>query len=178
MTLSRTRAVSTNLSSWINALGAADVEQRRQACAALASQQETARSAAISLVNATGDADEQVREWAAAALEKLGIPHESDLAALTDLLKADHPDVGYWSATLLGRLKSVAAPAVEPLAAALADPYPRIVQERAAWALGMLGPAAAPARRALEAAADSSQRRLARLAREALDRIGAAEGKD
>jgi hypothetical protein len=49
------------------------------------------------------------------------------------------------------------------------------VAERAAWALGKVGPAAAPAREALARAAASAHPRLARLAGEALTAIVAAE---
>jgi hypothetical protein len=86
-------------------------------------------------------------------------------------LADENSDIGYWAATLLGRLEERAAPAVAALAAAISGPHEIAVQERAAWALGRIGPAAAPALGALTQAACSDQPRLARLAGEAIARI-------
>jgi hypothetical protein len=60
---------------------------------------------------------------------------------------------------------------VPALATCLAADDPAVA-ERAAWALGKVGAAAAAARGPLEQAAGSANPRLARLAREALDAIG------
>jgi hypothetical protein len=46
------------------------------------------------------------------------------------------------------------------------------VAQRAAWALGKLGPAAAASRAALGVAAQAADPRLARLAAEAFDAVG------
>jgi HEAT repeat protein len=46
------------------------------------------------------------------------------------------------------------------------------VRERAAWALGEIGPAARSASPALQAAAKSADTRLARLAAKALEAVG------
>ena len=58
------------------------------------------------------------------------------------------------------------------LAACLESDCDPSVAQRAAWALGKIGPAAAAGRAALEKAAAAADPRLARLAREALDAVG------
>jgi hypothetical protein len=63
--------------------------------------------------------------------------------------------------------------ATAALAACLESPVDAAVAERAAWALGKIGPGASAGRPALERAAAVADPRLARLAREALDSIGA-----
>ena len=148
-----------------------DVSRRRVAAEQLAQNLDAAREAAVELARAAGDDDEQVRQWASTALEDLGAPRAADVPRLVELLSYDRADAGYWAATLLGRLGADAAPAVPDLAAALGPERELGVRERAAWALGRLGPAATAARGALEQAAASNERRLARLAREALGRL-------
>jgi len=112
-----------------------------------------------------------------AALEGVGPPPADSAAELAELLGDLRPDVAYWAATLLGRLKADAAGTVPALAAALKATAGTTVQERAAWALGQIGPAANGAKAALEqAAAAKDQPRLARLAAEAL-KIIAPPGK-
>jgi hypothetical protein len=82
-----------------------------------------------------------------------------------------HPDVGYWAATLLGRLGKQAAPAVPVLARVVCGGVDLTVRQRVAWALGQIGPAAAEALAALQQAATSDDLRLARLAQQAIDLI-------
>lgn len=130
-------------------------------------------AAASALARTAGDADEQVREWAVAALEELGAPPREELEALCGLLRDSQADIGYWSATLLGRLGAAASPAVPALADALANAPAASVRQRAAWALGRIGAAAAGARGELAAGAQDPDERLARLCREALERLGA-----
>ena len=72
----------------------------------------------------------------------------------------------------LGRLEARAATAVPALSTALAHHAELAVRQRAAWALGKVGPAAASARDALTQAAASPDPPLASLAHEALDSIG------
>ncbi len=83
----------------------------------------------------------------------MGPPSTSDVETLAGLLTADNADVGYWAATLLGRLGSDAVVAVPALATAVAESRHRVVRQRAAWALGKIGSPAIEAVGALKQAA-------------------------
>ena len=164
-------AMPTNLSSLVAALSAPDRDTRATAAEHLAQLGTEAQAAAVALVLACGDETEEVQQWAAAALEALGPPSVSDVSRLVTLIQTPPPDVGYWAATLLGRLKAEAAPGVDALAHALGGPQDIIVRQRAAWALGEIGPAASAAIPALQQTAGAPNARLARLAREAIEKI-------
>lgn len=162
-----------DLSRWINELSAAEDARRLDAAEHLARLGEGARGAAVPLVRAAGDASESVREWAVAALEGLGPPDAEDTTALRQaIVTASHDDVAYWAVTLVGRLGVVGSPAVPELAKALQQADSMAVRQRAAWALGRIGPDAAAAREGLEQASGSDDPRLARLAANALQQIG------
>jgi HEAT repeat protein len=91
---------------------------------------------------------------------------------LISLIEAKSPDVGYWAATLLGRLKADAAPAVDALAQAVGGSANHLpVRQRSAWALGEIGPAAAVALPSLRNATGNLDPRLARLAQQAIGQI-------
>lgn len=154
----------------VNDLNSAEVGTRRRAAEALA-QSANIESAAVALVRAAGDADEEVMEWAHAALEGMGAPSAHDAMALAELLQDASATTGYWAATLLGRLEANAAAAVKPLADTLASATDTSVRQRCAWALGEIGPPAKAALPALTSAAAASDRRLVRLALEAMERI-------
>lgn len=156
-------------SIFVNDLNSDQLAVRRRAAEQLATHLDAA--AAVPLVRACGDADESVREWAVAALEQLGIPDAADAPALTELLTAGQRDVRYWSATLLGRLGQRAASAVTALTDSTAQDADPAVRQRAAWALGEIGPPAAAAERVLAQAAVAADPRLARLARQSLEKI-------
>ena len=94
------------------------------------------------------------------------------IAALATLLGNENADVGYWAAALLGRLGVEAASVVPALASAVSDSVEMSVRQRAAWALGKIGPPACDALDALRQAAASSNPRLARLAQRAVDQLG------
>jgi HEAT repeat protein len=145
-----------SVAQWINELTDADGRKRLSAAENLCHQAEAAQPAAVALAKAAADEDDDVREAVVAALEDLGPPPLDQLGQLTPLL-AD-PD---------------AAPAVAALTSALAPAAPLTVRQRAAWALGNIGPAAASATPALEMAAAHNDPRLARLAKQALDQIRA-----
>ena len=130
-----------------------------------------ARAAAVPLAWACSDQEGEIRGWAVAALEELRAPPVADLAALASLLADQSADVGYWAATLLGRLGEDAAPAVPALASALSGSKHSSVRQRAAWALGKLGLPATGALDALRQAADDDDLRLARLAGRAIEQI-------
>lgn len=161
-----------DISRLINNLNSSQVGVRAEAAEQLAQQGDAAAPAVIGLLRNVGDSDETVREWSVAALEGLGTPSVDDLDALIDQIDAEQPDVGYWAATLLGRLEADAAPAVDALARAAAGHPESQVRQRAVWALGKIGPAAGNAVPVLKQAAQSSEPRLARLAEQALTQIG------
>lgn len=161
----------SKLSTLIPALSAADADTRARAAEQLAQLGSDARPAAVPLVLACGDEAEDVRQWATAALEAIGPPDLADVASLTSFVDGRSPDVGYWAATLLGRLKSEAAPAVDSLARAVAGSPHLSVRQRAAWALGEIGPAAIAAVPLLEKAATEADPRLSHLAQAAMSQI-------
>lgn len=153
-------------------LSSSDVQQARSSAEQLSLLGEEAGPAAVQLARAAGCDDEETREFVVAALEELGSPPADAVDSLIELLKDSSADTGYWAATLLGRLGEDAAAACVPLADALGNAsQDLIVRERAAWALGKIGPAAASARESLAKAASSSDARLARLAAAALASI-------
>jgi HEAT repeat protein len=164
--------MATDLSSLIAGLSATSAAARSRAAEQLAHAGPAAQAAAVPLVRACADAEDAVRQWAAAALEELGPPLASDLAHLTALVHDEQGDVGYWAVTLVGRLGTQAAPSVPTLAGVLASTRDLAVRERAAWALGQIGPPAAAARPQLQQAAAGNAARLARLAQQALRQIG------
>ena len=151
----------------IEGLVADDVTRRRAAAEALAGN---AASAILPLVEACGDADEQVQESANAALEECGPPPLEVAPQLAALLPHPGP-IGYWAATLLGRLQADAADWASGLAEAVGNNRDASVRQRAAWALGRIGPPASAAVPALEAASHDADARLARLSAEALEKI-------
>jgi hypothetical protein len=149
-----------------------DAAVRLDAAERLARSGEAAREAAVPLVQACGDGDGEVRQWAGAALEELGVPPVEVIAELQELAAMSDPLVAYWAITLLGRSGQAAAAATAVLAERLGPAAPLEVAQRAAWALGKIGPAALVASGALQVAATSADPRLARLASEALAAIG------
>lgn len=153
-------------------LDSMNVDQRIAAAEALSHLAREARPAALPLVRAVGDENEEVREWVNSALEELGPPNVSDVETLADLLDDQNQNVGYWAATLLGRLERDAVKTVPQLANILDSQAALHVRERAAWALGKIGPAASSAVDVLRRAMDSEDARLARCASDSLDRIG------
>lgn len=140
-----------------------------------------ARQAAARLVRAMGDSNEEVRELVTAALEELGPPPLGHLPELARLLEDPNADVGYWAATLLGRLGETGADAVLPLINAIGGASNektshRAVVEQSVWALGKIGPPAAgalPALRELlkKLAKSPDNPRLSRLATAAIEQI-------
>ncbi len=167
--------MAAELAELITELFDPDSRRRIHAAEQIARLGADARPAAVNLVKACGDEVEEVREHVTAALEELGPPRPEDSFLLPTLLHNPSPDVGYWAATLLGRLKQDAADAVPGLAAVVAGvagPLDMIVRQRAAWALGEIGPAAASALDALKQAECEADSRLSRLARQAIEKIG------
>jgi HEAT repeat protein len=158
----------------IHALADGNPTARVDAAAELARLAEGAQPAAVALVKAMGDEDGGVRDWALAALESLGPPTAEDQNAFVQLLSDPQLNIAYWATTLLGRLgpNADAAKVVPALIRALSEHPDLAVRERAAWALGRIGPAAIDALSALKILAGDPKLRLSRLAREAIDKIG------
>jgi HEAT repeat protein len=164
-------AMAIDVSQLAAALSSRDPAERTRAAEQLARLGPDARPAAVALVSACGDPAEEVCQWSTAALEGLGPPSPQDVETLASLLRSESPDVGYWAATLLGRLEDQGAPAVSRLADGVSGDLSIPVRQRAAWALGKIGPRAAAAIGALEAVAAGEDPRLARLAQRALGQI-------
>jgi len=153
-------------------LASTDAGQRAAAAEQLSQAGEEAAMAAVPLVTACGDADDRVREFAVAALEDLGTPSTADVAPLIKLVDSPDPLAAYWAITLLGRSGKDAAEAVAVLVACVESSSDPSVRQRAAWALGKIGPAAKAALGTLKRAAGQGDERLARLAKESLESIG------
>jgi HEAT repeat protein len=164
--------MTADLTRLIAELDQNDAALRAQAAEELCRLGESAAPAMTALAAACGDSSEEVRQWASAALEEMGAPDKAQIADLALLLQQEHADVAYWAATLLGRAGSAAAAVVGTLSATLRGHAAPAVRQRTAWALGKIGPGAAPALDALNAAAASDDPRLARLAKQALEQIG------
>lgn len=165
-------AMADGIEAIIAQLASADPGERAAAAERLGQMGPEAAPAAVALVEACRDPHETVREWAVAALEELGPPPEAAVPRLTLLVGDRVPLAGYWAATLLGRCGEGAAEAVSVLADAVSSGADLSVRQRAAWALGQIGPAAAAARGVLEKAAGDPDPRLSRLARDAMAAIG------
>lgn len=163
---------ATDIHGLVEQLAGGDADRRADAAERLCRAGSAAAAAAIPLVRACADEDDRVREWTVAALEELGPSPLGVIPQLSELASSRHPLVAYWATTLLGRSGHDAVTAVPVLVKSLESGGDPSVVERAAWALGKIGPGAAAAHTALEKAAGSVDPRLCRLAREALDAIG------
>jgi hypothetical protein len=110
--------------------------------------------------------------WASQALETGVRPTIDEVGQLTVILNQSLSDeVGYWAATLLGRLGIQASSAVETLVRCAADSKYLPARERAVWALAQIGRAAAPGTPTLRILAEEGPPRLKRLAIAALEAI-------
>ena len=163
---------TTDIRGLAEQLAGGDADRRADAAERLCRAGSAAAAAAVPLVRACADEDDRVREWTVAALEELGPAPLGVIPQLSELAGSRHPLVAYWATTLLGRSGHDAATAVPVLVKSLESDGDPSVVERAAWALGKIGPGAASAREALEKAGGGNDPRLARLAREALEAIG------
>jgi HEAT repeat protein len=155
----------------IRQLSSTDTAEPAAAAEALARRGHAAQPAAAALVAALRTPDPSTRDWATATLEELGPPPAGQIPELTRLAEDNSLDTAYWAITLLGRAGAAAASAAPTLANLLQSSPEIAVRECAAWALGKLGAAAASALPALRAAAASTEPRLSRLARQALDAV-------
>lgn len=165
------------MENWVRDLSSADVTVREEAAYELSLSGEEAAIAAVALVDASADDCDEVREFAVAALEELGVPQTGDAVLLAERLTAEHRDTAYWAATLLGRLESDAAIAVDALVVTLTEHSELSVRQRAAWALGKIGPAATAALPALQQAVTEKFPRLTQLATVAIESIRKSSSK-
>jgi HEAT repeat protein len=163
--------MSEEVQALVEALQTGSAAAQLEAAEKLARMESAAQAAAVPLVEACACEDEALRDWVVAALEGLGPPPAAHVGRLAALVGHESLDTAYWAATLLGRLGERAEGALPALVEGLAQHVEMPVRERAAWALGQIGPRAGAAREALERAAESADRRLARLAQEALGRL-------
>lgn len=152
---------------WRLELKNSDVEVRARAAESLCLAGSESVVAAVDLVVACGDV-ENVQNWAAAALEDLGAPPMESVDSLETLVNSPFPLVGYWAATLLGRLGQSANRSQVVLGEAVSDSPHLSIRERAAWALGKVGATEDSAVESLKKAAASDSPRLASLAARAL----------
>lgn len=164
---------SPSLPELLAALRSDAADRRAAAAEALARIEILPPEAVLSLVDATADTSEPVAEWAAAALEELK-PDDARLCPPLTTRLAEAGPVGYWSATLLGRLapQDHHRDVVDALLGIVeADDADVSVQSQAVWALGKLGRPPGDDTRwedVLRRAASSSNARLAKLAQQAI----------
>lgn len=153
----------------IEDLFAADSAKRIAAAEWFARQSELDPKATMAVLQALADPHEQVREWATAAVESLDHPNPSLTREFAARLGDPSDDVAYWAATLLGRIGSEARAVCDDLISRLNDDQTSLnVRERAVWAIGKIG-APPHCADALTRAAQSEHKRLATLARRAME---------
>lgn len=157
---------------WQRRLAHSRVSERTLAAQQLLTRSELAESLSADLVVLAADDHEEVREAAVGLLESLNPYDAAVLEQLMQRCEDPREMVAYWAVTLLGR--AACGDAVGALQRALTEHPVTAVRQRAAWALGRLGPAAAPAEEALRAASQSDDERLARLAEAVLQRLAGA----
>lgn len=158
----------SDLERWRIDLKSQNLSTRATAAEHLSQAGEDAAFAAVELVQACGD-DESVSQFAVAALEDMGPPAADSRKPLSNLLTSPDANVGYWAATLIGRLEDAGKDCQDDLAALLASSAADAVRERAAWALGQVGADSEQAIAALKQAAESGAARLQRLATASLE---------
>lgn len=160
-----------DLTQWRRQLSDPDLALRAAAAEGLCLAGPDAAAAAVELARACAD-EPEVRDWAVAALESLGPPPQETLQALTESVGSPNPLTAYWSATLLGRLGPAAASSADALAGQLERDDAPEVQQRIVWALGKIQADSPQIQLALQRARQSSDPRLAALAKEAASPTG------
>jgi len=163
--------MSNNAQDSVAQLSSGDLAHQVAAAETLARLGTNAQPAAVALVEACGTSDESLRQWTSAALEDLGPPSPGQIAPLIKLARDPSTEVAYWAITLLGRAGDAAPSAVATLVEVLRNSSEITLRERSAWALGKMGSVAQPALPALREAAATTQPRLSRLARNALEAL-------
>jgi HEAT repeat protein len=164
--------MNADVANLIAQLEGTDTAEQTAAAMKLATLGHKAQVAAVALVRTVGIPDEEVLEACTAALEELGPPAADQIRPLAALANDCSSDVAYWAVTLIGRGGNIASAAVPDLIRVLESDADLPVRERAAWALGEIGPAAQASAPALRTAASSTDARLCRLAAKALEAVG------
>jgi HEAT repeat protein len=154
-------------------LSSDDQAMRRRAAEVLSQNADAAVDVAVDLVRHVADSDRVVAEYCVATLEELGPPAASQLDDLAILASDNHADVAYWAVTLIGRSGAAAATHALRLGDVVASDAPPQVRERAAWALGRIGPAAMAAVPQLESSTHAVPQSVARAVAQALTSIRA-----
>lgn len=130
--------MSKDLESLVHDLLGNDGEQQLAAAKQLAGMEAEAAPAGVALIRAlTGD--DELREWANSALESMGPPPRELLPELISLLSDEHLDVGFWAATLIGRLGQEAGSARDALQSCESTSAHEAVRRKASWALVRIG---------------------------------------
>lgn len=168
--------MSQPLEVLIDSLSSEDPRVAASAAESLAQSSASIQSAAVPLSIAAGSEDESLCEWASAALESLGSPNESDLDALSDLVKLyleakAHPATAYWALTLMSRLGPTAATELGTIIQAAEFTGDASVKEKAVLCLGTIGSMAQAALPILNRLAADDSPRLSRLARMSIDQV-------
>ena len=166
----------TDLQQCIGNLASNELSQQRTAAAQLLNAA-GCDAAAVELTKAVGCDDELLVESATGVLESIESISDDQAKLLAELLPSHkhqpHPNTGFWAATLLGRSGERAAPFLDQLIAALDASTDDGVRQKIVWAIGKIGPPASAASNHLQALAKSSDKRLSRLACQALENIKA-----
>ena len=157
----------SEIERWFEQLENGDAVVRAKAAEAICQSGSDVSPYSVALVKATGD-EECVAEWAIASLEGLETVPAESVHQLDALLSNENHTIVYWASTLLGRLGNQASACEEHLADLLAESKHDSVRERAAWALGRIGIKSDSTRQKLQAAMNSTNPRLTRLAETAL----------
>ena len=164
----------TDIQQCIADLASNDLSNQRSAAAQLLNAP-SCEAAAVELTKAVGSDDELLVESATGVLESIESISDVQASTLAELLPSKtfqpHPNTGFWAATLLGRIGQRAAPFLDQLIAALDASTDDTVKQKIVWAIGKIGPPASPASNHLEALVNASDKRLARLASQALESI-------
>ena len=132
-------------------------------------------AAVVALTKAVGCDDELLVESASGVLESIESITEEQASSLAELLPSEnrqlHPNTEFWAATMLGRIGERAAPYLDQLMAALNASTDDGVRQKIVWTIGRIGPSASAASSHLETLVKSNDKRLARLASQALESI-------
>lgn len=149
-----------------------EVKRRCSAVRKLAQGGRNQSGITTAVILLVADQDEETRNWACEALESTVVPLPNEVSGLIELLRDKNDgEIEYWSATMLGRLGTVAAGATAVLANCLLDSPHLAARERAAWALSEIGPAARSAMNALRQVGPEDPPRLQRLAATAIQSV-------
>jgi len=151
-------------------------EPRLLAADILAKAGPDAGAAASAFAKGLRDSDPHLQAICAAGLSKIGVPAETAVPLLTDLLKSQHAVV---AARALSEYKGAAAPALPELVELLKDTdQPTEVRWNAARTIGKIGPAALSALPPLLVSINDAESNVREHSAEAIGDIGptAAEG--